>query len=96
MRIVRSETIPVCDLPRPSPIRGGHVHGSVASGEDDDIELPIVEQVAPVVPSAAAQRAGFTQLDQWDVDDIFSRRASDEDRVTFPVGVFPHRFESGH
>ena len=43
-----------------------HVHGSVASGEDDDIELPIVEPVAP----------GFTQLDQWDVDDILSHRAS--------------------
>ena len=50
--------------------------GFVASGEDDDIELPIVEPVAPVLPSAAAQRTGFTQLDQWDVDDIFSRRAS--------------------
>ena len=35
---------------------------------DEDIELPVVEPVAPVLPSAAAQRAGFTQLDQWDLD----------------------------
>ena len=118
VRIVRSEAIPVCDLPqggvedaggRRADVSGSdtdslvesdgdeHVHGSVASGEDDDIELPIVEPVAPVLPSAAAQRAGFTQLDQWDVDDIFSRRASVMKTVPrFLWGVFPHRIESGH
>ena len=42
--------------------------------EHVDIEFPIVEPVAPVLPSAAAQRAGFTELDQWDVDDIFGRQ----------------------
>ena len=69
VRIVRSETFPVCGLPqggvedaggRRADVSGSdtdslvesdgdeHVHGSVASGEDDDIELPIVEPVALV------------------------------------------------
>ena len=54
----------------------GDDDGSEVSGEEDDIELPVVEPVAPVVPSAAAQRGGFTQLDQWNLDDLSSRRAS--------------------
>ena len=49
---------------------------SELSGEEEDIELPVVKPVAPVLPSAAVQRAGFTQLDQWDLDVLFSRRAS--------------------
>ena len=116
VRIVRSETIPVCDLPqggvedaggRRADVSGSdtdslvesdgdeHVRGSVASGEDDDIELPIVEPVAPVFPSAAAQRARFTQLDQWGRGRHFlTSGVSDEDCATFLMGVFLHRMET--
>ena len=50
--------------------------GSIASGDEDDIELPVVEPLALVVPPVAVQRAGLQQLDQWDLNDVFSRRAS--------------------
>ena len=50
--------------------------GSIASGDEDDIELPVVEPLAPVVPPIAVQRAGLQQLDHWDLNDVFSRQAS--------------------
>ena len=50
--------------------------GSMASDDEEDNELPVVEPVAPVLPSMAAQRAGLNQLDHWDLDEIFARRAS--------------------
>ena len=49
---------------------------SMASDDEEDNELLVVEPVAPVLPSVAAQRAGLNQLDHWDLDEIFARRAS--------------------
>ena len=43
--------------------------GSMADDVEDN-ELPVVELVAPVLPSVAAQRAGLNQLDHWDLDEI--------------------------
>ena len=49
--------------------------GSNASGEED-VEVPIVEEVPPVRPSVRVQRAGFELLDQWNLSELFSHRAS--------------------
>ena len=50
--------------------------GSMASDDVEDNELPVVEPVAPLLPSVAAQRADLNHLDHWDMDEIFARRAS--------------------
>ena len=49
--------------------------GSNASGEED-VEVPIVEEVPPVRPSVRVLRAGFELLDQWNLSELFSHRAS--------------------
>ena len=49
--------------------------GSNASGEED-AEVPTVEEVPPVRPSVRVQPAGFELLDQWDLSELFSHRAS--------------------
>ena len=49
--------------------------GSYASGEED-AEVPIVEEVPPVRPSVRVQRAGFEFLDQWNLSELLSHRAS--------------------
>ena len=69
--------------------------GSNASGEED-AEVPIVEEVPPVRPSVGVQRAGFELLDQWDLLELFSHRASV--MRTIPqifVGFIPHCDEGG-
>ena len=49
--------------------------GSNASGEEN-AEVPIVEEVPPVRPSVRVQRALFELLDQWNLSELFSQRAS--------------------
>ena len=49
------------------------LEGSSAS-RDEELEVPIVEMVPPVRPSAAIQRAGFVDLDNWDLGETFSQR----------------------
>ena len=55
------------------PDRADVLEGSVASG-DEEVEVPVGEMVAPVRPSAAAQRAGFVLLDHWDLGETFAQR----------------------
>ena len=52
-----------------------HVLLSAASG-NEVLEVPNVEMVAPVRPSAASQRAGFVVFDQWDLGEMFAHRQS--------------------
>ena len=51
------------------------LEGSSASG-DEELEVPIVEMMPPVRPSAAIQRAGFVDFDHWDLGETFSQRVS--------------------
>ena len=52
------------------------VGGVSSASEAEEIEVPVVVGVPPVRPSVAAQRAGFGQLDLWDISEVFSCRAS--------------------
>ena len=45
--------------------------GSFASGDEEVFEVPAVEMVPPVRPSAALLRAGFTGLDDWNLEELF-------------------------
>ena len=50
--------------------------GSLVSGEEEPEELPVTAEVPPVCPSAAHQRGGFAQLDDIDLSELFTCRAS--------------------
>ena len=49
---------------------------SEVSGQDDDIELPVVAGIPPVRPSIRSQRVGFEQTDDWNLQEVFRTRAS--------------------
>ena len=49
---------------------------SEISGQDDDIELPVVAGIPPVRPSIRSQRVGFEQMDDWNLQEVFRTRAS--------------------
>ena len=53
----------------------GAIAGSVASGDETD-EFPVVVMVPPVRPSAAALRADFAALDEWQLEEVFAHRGS--------------------
>ena len=48
----------------------------VSEEEEQEVEVPVVAGLPPVRPSVAAQRSGFAQLDRWNVQEVFTRRAS--------------------
>ena len=50
--------------------------GSDASGNDEFGKLPVMVEVPPVRPSVAVMRRGFVALDDWDLEEVFSRRGS--------------------
>ena len=54
----------------------GDVDGSFASGDEEVFEVPVVEMVPPVRPSAATMRACFMGLDDWNLEELFSHRGS--------------------
>ena len=54
----------------------GDVDGSFASGDEEVFEVPAVEMVPPVRPSAALMRASFMGLDEWNLEELFSHRGS--------------------
>ena len=69
--------------------------GSMVDDVEDN-ELPVVELVAPVLPSVAAQRASLNQLDHWNFGRDFVRRAFSLKTVSrFLWGSLPHCSESG-
>ena len=49
---------------------------SEVSGQDDDIELPVVASIPLVRPSIRSQRVGFEQTDDWNLQEVFRTRAS--------------------
>ena len=49
---------------------------SEVSGQDDDIELPVVAGIPLVRPSIRSQRVGFEQTDDWNLQEVFRTRAS--------------------
>ena len=54
----------------------GDVDGSFVSGDEEVFEVPAVEMVPPVRPSAALMRASFMGLDEWNLEEMFSHRGS--------------------
>ena len=49
---------------------------SFVSEEEEEVEVPVVAGLPPVRPSVAAQRSGYAQIDRWNVQEVFARRAS--------------------
>ena len=49
--------------------------GSVASG-DENVEVPVVEMVPPVSPTAAVLRAAFVGLGEWNLEEVSSHRGA--------------------
>ena len=52
------------------------------SGDDEFGEFPVMVEVHPVRLSVAVMRRGFVLLDDWDLEEVFSRRGS----LIFPSG----------
>ena len=50
--------------------------GSIVSGDEEPGELLVTAEVLPMCPSVANQRRGFAQLDEVDLPDLFTCRAS--------------------
>ena len=69
--------------------------GVSSASEAVEIEVPVAVGVPPVRPSVAAQRAGFGQLDHWDISEVFSSRASVMRTVPRFLGIFSARSEGG-
>ena len=67
----------------------GDVDGSFASGDEEVLEVPVVEMVPPVRASGASMRAGFVGLDDWNLEELFSHRGSLMRSVPRFLWIFP-------
>ena len=67
---------------------GGSAFVSV---EEEEVEVSVVAGLPPVLPLVASQRSGFAQIDRWNVQEVFARRAS----VMRTVPRFLNFFEQG-
>ena len=50
---------------------------SFISDEEEEVEVPIVANLHPVLPSVASRPSGFAQIDRWNVQEVFTCRASE-------------------
>ena len=48
---------------------------SEVSGQEDEVELPVVASIPPVRLSARSQRAGFELVDVWNLQQVFGTRS---------------------
>ena len=67
-----SDTVSVgCD-----PHSDSEAGSSFVSEEEEEVEVPVVAGLPPLRPSVASMRSGFAQVDRWNVQEVFARRAS--------------------